>query len=118
MTNTPPELIEFLYRYHPAIQSLALGLRTVIHDETSPCHEYIFQMRSKVVLLYGPTERVIRDNACAIGVYRSRVLLSFRRGAALKDTKRVLEGSGKTFRHLTLKTTAELARPEIRAFLR
>ena len=118
MTNAPPALLEFLYRYDPAIQSLALGLRKVIHEEMSPCHEYIFQMRSKVVLLYGPTEKVIRDNACAIGVYRSHVLLSFRRGADLKDARRLLEGHGKAFRHLTLKTIAELDRPEIRAFLR
>lgn len=39
MTRPPRELLEFLYRYDPA--------------EIASCHEYIFEMRSKVVLLYG-----------------------------------------------------------------
>src|SRR5438045_5736949 len=69
MTKPPPELLEFLYRYDPGIQSLALGLRRVIHEEMAPCHEYIFEMRSKVVLLYGATERVIATGICNIGVF-------------------------------------------------
>jgi hypothetical protein len=56
MKRPPRELLEFLHWYNPAIQSLALGLRTVVHEEMTPSHEYIFQMRSKVVLLY-PYER-------------------------------------------------------------
>jgi hypothetical protein len=61
MTKPPRELLEFLHRYDPAVRSLALGVRTVVHEEMAPCHEYIFAMRSKVVLLYGVTERVIED---------------------------------------------------------
>jgi len=59
MTKPARELLEFLHRHNRPIQSLALGLRTVVLDEMAPCHEYIFHMRSKVVLLYGPSERVI-----------------------------------------------------------
>lgn len=44
MTKPPRELFEFLHRYDPAIQSLALGLRKVILEEMSPCHEYIFEI--------------------------------------------------------------------------
>ena len=34
-----------------------------------PASEYIFEMRSKVVLLYGTTERVIKDCICSIHVF-------------------------------------------------
>lgn len=118
MTKPPPELLEFLYRYDPAIQSLALGLRKVVHEELAPCHEYIFEMRSKVVLVYGATERVIPDGICIVSVFAKHVNLAFQRGTDLDDAGRVLQGTGKTMRHISLKKLAELDRPEIRAFLR
>src|SRR3954467_7807604 len=99
MRTPPAELLEFLYRYDPAVQSLALGLRRLVLDEMAPCHEYIFRMRSKVVLLYGPTERVIKDGACLIAVFTRHVNLGFMRGAHLHDPQRVLQGSGKAMRH-------------------
>jgi hypothetical protein len=37
----PPELLDFLYQYDRPVQTLALGLRQVVHEEMAPCHEYI-----------------------------------------------------------------------------
>ena len=118
MTKPPRELVDFLYRHDPAIQSLALGLRTIVLEEMAPCHEYIFAMRSKVVLMYGGTEPVIKDNVCSINVFTRHVNLGFRRGADLKDARGVLQGAGKTWRHVTLKKLSELDRPELRQYLR
>jgi hypothetical protein len=118
MTKPPRELLEFLYQYDSAIQSLGLGLRKVVLEEMAPCHEYIFAMRSKVVLLYGPTARVIADGICLVGVFTKHVNLGFMRGAELEDANGVLQGSGKAMRHITLKKLSELDRPEIRAYLR
>ena len=118
MTRPPPELLEFLYRYDPGVQLLALGLRKVVHEEMAPCHEYIFEMRSKVVLLYGATERVIADGICNIGVFARHVTLGFPRGAELEDPAGVLQGTGKAMRHIRLKTLSDLDQPEIRRYLR
>ena len=118
MTKPPRELIDFLYRHDPAIQSLALGLRKVVLEEMAPCHEYIFAMRSKVVLMYGGTDQVIKDNICSISVFTKHVNLGFRRGADLKDARGILQGSGKTWRHVTLGKLSELDRPELRQYLR
>jgi hypothetical protein len=118
MKKPPRELLEFLYRYDPAIQSLALGLRQVIHEEMAPCHEYIFEMRSKVVLLFGSTERVIADGICNIGVFRRHVTLAFVRGTDLEDRAGVLQGTGNAMRHIRLTKLSDLDRPEIRRYLR
>jgi hypothetical protein len=118
MTKPPPELLEFLYRYDLGIQLLALGLRRVIHEEMAPCHEYIFEMRSKVVLLYGATERVIADGICNIGVFARHVTLGFTRGTDLEDPAGLLQGTGKAMRHIRLKTLSDLDRPDIRRYLR
>ena len=118
MRTPPPELNEFLFRYDPAVQSLALGLRAVVLSEMAPCHEYIFSMRGKVVLLYGPTERVIKDAVCMIAVFRRHANLTFTKGADLPDKAGVLLGRVKGMRHIRLQSIGDLDRPEIRTYLR
>ena len=71
--------------------TLALGLREVVYQELAPCHEYIFEMRSKVVLLYGATERVIAHGICNINVFARHVLLGFPRGTDLDDPARTCD---------------------------
>ncbi len=118
MTKPPPELSEFLFRYATAVQSLALGLRKVIHADMAPCHEYIFEMRSKVVLIYSSTDRVIADGICLISVLPRHVTLGFLRGVDLDDPTGMLKGAGKAMRHIQLTSLADLDQPEIRAYLR
>jgi hypothetical protein len=118
MRRPPRELLDFLYRYDSAVQSLALGLRNVVHEEMAPCHEYIFEMRSKVVLLYGATERIIADGICHISVFARHVTLGFPRGVDLDDPAGILQGTGKAMRHIRLTKLSDLDRPEIRACFR
>jgi hypothetical protein len=116
--NVPAELIEFLARYDPAIHSLALSLRQVVLHAIAPCHEYIFKMRSKVMLLYGATARVMTDGICQIAVLRHHVTLVFPDGVDLEDPTRVLRGSGRTMRHVRVMASSDLARPELGLLLR
>jgi hypothetical protein len=89
-----------------------------VHEELAPCHEYIFAMRSKVVLLYGATARVIADGICSISVFPRHVTLTFGHGVDLPDPDGILQGTGKGMRHLRLMALADLDRPEVRTFLR
>jgi hypothetical protein len=118
MMRPPVELGEFLVRYDGAIQSLTLSLRKIVLQELAPCHEYIFQMRSKVVLLYSATQRVIADGICNIAVFRSHVTLTFSEGTDLRDPGHFLRGGGKTMRHIRVASSHDLTRPELRDFLR
>jgi len=112
----PPQLLGFLRRHDPVIQSVVLRLRDVVIADMAPCHEYIFQMKSKVGLQYGPTERT-DDYVCSISVFEKHVDLSFRNGAALQDPQGVLEGKGKAIKYLRMKTLADVQRPDLRGFL-
>jgi hypothetical protein len=118
MKKPPRELLEFLRRYEPVVQSVALRLRTVVLEEMAPCHEYIFAMPNAVVLLYGPTDRVIEDCICMINVYKKHVNLRFTQGTELDDSYRALQGTGKRMRHIRVTLLSDLERPEIRAYLR
>lgn len=118
MGHSPPkELIKFLKPYDRAIRDLALALRSLVLEEMAPCHENIYDAYSAVAIGYGPTDRM-RDGICHIAVYSNHVNLGFNYGATLADPKGILEGSGNQIRHLTIKTATDLARPEIRSYLR
>src|SRR5207237_63469 len=106
------------HKYDPPVQSLALGLRRLVLQEMTPCHEYIFDMRSKVVLLYGTSERVLADCVCSIAVFRRHATLMFHRGVDLADTFGMLQGTGKAMRHIQFRHLSELDRPEIRGYLK
>ena len=93
-SKPPPELVEFLAGYDPAVRTLALQLRAIVVDVMAPCHEYNFWMRSKVVLMYGASDPVIDDNVCSIGVFARQVDLAFKRGADLADLGRRARGHG------------------------
>ena len=113
----PPDLIKFLQPYDRGIQKLALQLRALVLEEMAPCHENIYDAYSAVAIGYGPSDR-LSDGICHIAVYTHHVNLGFNQGASLDDPKGVLEGAGKQIRHLTIKSPDDLARPEIRSFLK
>jgi uncharacterized protein DUF1801 len=117
-TRSPAELLDFLHRYPPAVQSLTLGARKLIHEELAPCHEHIFNMPRTVVLAYSATGKVIADGVCVVTAWRQHVTLGFSHGVDLADPAGLLKGVGKAMRHVRLQSLEDVGRPEIRALLR
>ena len=118
MAHSPPAaLVKFLKPYDRAIQKLALELRALVLEEMAPCYENIYDAYSAVAIGYGTSDR-LRDGIFHIAVYSKHVNLGFNDGATLADPKGILEGTGNQIRHLTIKTPDDLARPEIRAYIK
>jgi hypothetical protein len=113
----PPSLVKFLKPYDLEIQDLALKLRALVLEETAPCFENIYDAYSAVAIGYGTSDR-LRDGIFHITVYSKHVNLGFNDGATLDDPKGILLGSGNQIRHITIKTLADLKRPELRAYIR
>jgi hypothetical protein len=119
VTTAPPpkQLLQFLKPFDPSVGELALNLRAMVLKELAGCHESIWDAYNAVALGYGPSGR-LKDDVCHIAVYAKYVNLGFNQGAHLKDPRGILQGTGKRIRHLTIKTTADLARPSIQKVLR
>src|ERR1700704_4989757 len=113
----PPALIKFLKPYDREIKDLALQLRALVLEEMAPCYENIYDAYSAVAMGYGSSER-LSDGVFHIAVYTNHVNLGFNDGATLDDPLGILEGKGNGIRHISIKTPADLARPEIRAYIR
>ena len=113
----PPALIKSLKPYDREIKDLALKLRELVLEEMAPCFENIYDAYSAVAIGYGTSDR-LRDGIFHIAVYSKHVNLGFNDGASLDDPKGILQGSGNQIRHITIKTSEDIKRPELRAYVR
>jgi hypothetical protein len=113
----PAALKKFLRPYDRDLQKLALDLRALLLEEMAPCYENIYDAYSAVAIGYGTSDR-LRDGIFHIAVYSKHVNLGFNDGATLADPKGILQGKGNRIRHISIKSEADLARSEIRAYIR
>ena len=113
----PADLKKFLRPYDREVQKLALRVRALVLEEMAPCYENIYDAYSAVAIGYGTSER-LSDGIFHIAVYSKHVNLGFNDGASLADPKGILQGNGNRIRHLSIKSESDLARPEIRAYIR
>ena len=115
-TSAPQALRKFLKPYDREVRDLALKLRALVIEEMAPCYENIYDAYSAVAIGYGTSER-LSDGICHIAVYSKHVNLGFNDGAHLPDPKKILAGTGKSIRHVTFRTPADLEQPYIRSYL-
>ena len=113
----PAALKQFLRPFDRDVRNLALNLRALLLEEMAPCYENIYDAYSAVAMGYGTSDR-LGDGIFHIAVYSKHVNLGFNEGATLDDPKGILQGSGNRIRHISIKSESDLARPEIRAYIR
>jgi hypothetical protein len=114
----PPDriLLSYLASYDPHVSRLALALREVILGEAPHAVESISKGYA-VAIGFSFTGKPLKDGFCHIATYSSHVNLGFNRGALLADPNRVLAGSGKLIRHITIHDEHDLERPYLRRYL-
>src|SRR2546423_1892392 len=118
MAHSPPaDLIKFLRPYDAPVRDLALKLRALVLEEMAPCYENIYDAYSAVAIGYGTSQR-LSDGIFHIAVYSEHVNLGFNDGASLPDPKGILEGKGSRIRHISIKFSDDLRRPELRTYIR
>ena len=110
-----PQLLGFLEPYGPHISDLALALREIILEEAPDASESIYQVYT-VAIWFGFSGKM-KDMFCYITANAGHVNLGFPRGAALADPNRVLEGEGKTMRHIKFAALRDLERPFVRRYI-
>ena len=115
--SVPAALRKFLKPYDREIRDLALQLRTLVLEEMAPCYENIYDAYSAVAIGYGTSDR-LSDGILHIAVYEKGVNLGFNHGATLPDPKGILEGKGSRIRHIKIRSEQDLARPELRAYIK
>jgi|SRR5579872_1772877 len=111
-----PQLLGFLAAYDRTIADLALALREIILEEAPNASEYIYQVYT-VAVWFGFTGKMKDAWFCYITTHAGHINLGFPHGAALPDPNRVLEGEGKTNRHIKFRSMSDLERPWVRRYI-
>jgi hypothetical protein len=115
----PPDrqLLTYLSPYDPQVTSLALALREVVLEEAPEARESLVNGYA-VSIGFSFTGKPLKDGFCHVVTYSTHVNLGFNRGSSLPDPEGVLEGSGKSMRHIRIRNYDDLNRPLVRRFLR
>jgi hypothetical protein len=114
----PPDrrLLGYLAAYDPHVSSIALALREIVLEEAPDAIESIAKGYA-VAIGFSFTGKPMKDGFCHVVTYSTHVNLGFNRGAQLPDPARVLKGTGKSIRHMTICNHEELDSPVIRRYL-
>jgi hypothetical protein len=118
--NPETQLASYFANYTPAIAKFGKALRAKLRDRLPGLFEivYVYANQNALVISYSPTERGY-DGVCGMALYPQAVHLFFGQGAQLSksDPGKLLEGRGKTVRHVVLNTIADFDRAEIEALM-
>jgi hypothetical protein len=118
MTKPPDaRLLGHLAAYDPHISDLTLALREIVLEEAPDVVESIVKGYA-LAIGFSFTGKPLKDGFCHIVTYSAHVNLGFNRGAQLPDPSKVLEGKGKSIRHVTIRTHSDLERPFVRTYIR
>lgn len=114
----PPDrrLLDYLAAYDPHIADLTLALREVVLEEAPDAIESIVKSYA-VAIGFSFTGKPMKDGFCHIVTYSGHVNLGFNRGAQLPDPNGVLEGKGKSIRHITIRDQRAVDGVLIRRYL-
>jgi hypothetical protein len=116
------ELAGYFAKYEPAVVRLGKAVRAKMRDRLPGLNElvYVYESQGSLVIAYSPTEGGGGSDApVGIALYPDCVKLFFTQGAALSksDPNKLLQGRGKTVRHVVLNAAADLERPEVEALV-
>jgi len=119
-TNAETQLAGYFAKYEPAMAKLGKALRAKLRARLPGLFEivYVYENQNALVISYSPTERGY-EGLCSIALYPDRVHLCFGQGALLSksDPNKLLQGQGKTLRHVVLNSAADFDRAEIEALM-
>ncbi len=120
VTNAETQLASSFARYEPAVAKLGKALRAKLRDRLPGLFEvvYVYENQNALVISYSPTENGY-EGLCSMALYPSSVKLFFAQGALLSksDPNKLLQGRGKTVRHVVLNAVEDFDRPEIEGLM-
>jgi len=120
VTNPETQLASYFAKYEPAMAKLGKALRAKLRDRLPGLFEivYFYENQDALVISYSTTERG-SEGLCGIALYPRCAKLFFGQGARLSksDPSKLLQGSGKTVRHVELNSAADFDRAEIEVLM-
>ena len=106
---------DILAAFSPEVRDLATRARALIKDVMPDVVEVPWPQQQ--VVGYGIGPKKMSEQFCYISVHKTHVNLGFNYGSELPDPEKLLEGSGKLFRHVKIMKPEDLSNPALRQLL-
>jgi hypothetical protein len=116
MNATHGQFGEILRAAGPRQGPLCQALRDLILSLDNDGVEIVWPRQR--IASFGVGPKKMTDHYAYIGIQSSHVNLGFYHGAVLKDSERLLEGTGKRLRHVKIRSLDEANNPAIVVLLR
>lgn len=110
-----PDFEVILREREPAIAELARAARALIYEVYPATVEVVWERQGNCGFGIGPKKQT--EHFAWVMPHTSHVNLGFNQGVELPDPEGLLEGTGDKFRHVKVRSLAELQRPALRALL-
>lgn len=109
------EFDEILSQFDGPVQEIATATKKLIYD-VMPKTVEVAWLQQKIIG-YGTGPKKMTEHFCWIQPNKKHVNLGFNYGAELADKDNLLEGTGKLFRHIKMKSLDDVKRPGVRKLL-
>jgi hypothetical protein len=106
---------EIVEKADPHVCELAQKAKALIAEVYPPVVEVAWPRQR--IIGYGVGPKKMSEHFCYIAVLKERINLGFYYGAALPDPSGLLEGSGKSLRHIKISQAKQLEDPSLRELL-
>jgi hypothetical protein len=110
------QLRSFINRFDPKDQKLIRSVRAAVRKRFPTANELAYDYSSHIVIAYSPTDLGI-DGIVAIDARADGVRLYIMQGPKLPDPKKLLMGSGKQARYVSLEAASKVAHPDVEALI-
>lgn len=110
------ELRSCIERFGPTEQKLIRSIRSALRKRFPTANELAYDYRTFIVIAYSPTEHGI-DGVVSFAARPDGMRLYLTHGPQLPDPGKLLQGSGKQVRFVTLESARDLARPDVKALV-
>jgi hypothetical protein len=110
------QLKVLIAKFEPKRQALIRSVRQSLRKRFPSANELVYDYSTFFVIGYSPTERGI-DSVIAIASRADGLRLYFNQRAKLPDPKKILLGSGKQTRFISIESPRTLMLPEVEALV-
>ena len=110
------QLKSLIEKFDPDTQALIRALRTALRKRFPTANELIYDYGFSLVLGYSPSEHGI-ESIVTLSARAEGVNLYFSNGPKLPDPKKLLQGSAKMVRFISIDAASRLKHPDVEALL-
>src|SRR5690606_7604058 len=107
---------EAIQSFSEEIKEIARQTRKLIYEILPQVVEVVWIQQKNIGFGTGPKKKT--EHFCWLMPATMHVSLGFNYGVELPDPKRLLEGSGKLFRHHKIKSMEELSNPDLHKLIK